>query len=223
MFMFPMIWFPNDYDLPPTLYAIMNSMVNFDVEEQTKIENLPLACHERIFDFNYPLSEKVDKTDFECMILKHFLMRRIGYDTMTAFKIALDVKLNEIMPEYNIEFDSLIGWDLFNDGETISRTTQDSGSATMTNTSDSVNDNKFSDTPQNRISEVQSGEYVTEYNYATGNSSSNSNSTDSRNTNETINRSPAEKTKIYNEFIKERRHIYTRIFEELDNLFYGLI
>ena len=153
MFMFPMIWLPNNYDLPPTLYAIMNSMVNFDAEEQTKIKNLPLACHESVFDFTYPLSEKVNKTDFECMILKHFMMRRIGYDTMTAFKIALDVKLNEIMPEYNIEFDSLIGWDLFNDGEKIARTTADSGTVTMSNTSGSVNDNKFSDTPQNKISQ----------------------------------------------------------------------
>ena len=223
MFMFPMIWLPNDYNIPPTLYSIMDAIVNYDAEEQTKIRNLPLACHEKIFDFDYPLSEKVDRTDFECMILKHFMMRRIGYDTMTAFKIALDVKLNEIMPEFNIEFDALIGWDLFKDGENISRTTADNGTSTMSNISGSVNDNKFSDTPQNRISEVQSGEYVSEYNYATGSANSNSNSSDSRTTNETISRSPAEKTKIYNEFIKERQHIYTRIFEKLDVLFYGLV
>ena len=223
MFLFPTIWLPNDYDIPPTLYSIMNSMVNFDAEEQTKIKDLPSACHDRIFDFDYPLSEKVDKDDFEILILKHFMMRRIGYDTMTAFKIALDSKLNEIMPTYNLMFDSLIGWDLFKDGETIARTTVDAGSATMTNTSGSVNDNKFSDTPQNHLSEVQSGEYVTEYNYATGSSNSNSNSSDSRSTNEMINRSPADKIKIYKEFLESKQNIYTMIFNDLDSLFYGLV
>ena len=223
MFLFPTIWLPNDYDIPPTLYSIMNSMVNFDAEEQTKIKDLPSACHDRIFDFDYPLSSKVDKDDFEILILKHFMMRRIGYDTMTAFKIALDSKLNEIMPTYNLMFDSLIGWDLFKDGETIARTTVDAGSATMTNTSGSVNDNKFSDTPQNHLSEVQSGEYVTEYNYATGSSNSNSNSSDSRSTNEMINRSPADKIKIYKEFLESKQNIYTMIFNDLDSLFYGLV
>ena len=223
MFMFPTIWLPDDYDIPPTLYSIMNSMVNFGAEEQTKIKDLPAACHDRIFDFDYPLSSHVNRDEFEILILKHFMMRRIGYDTMTAFKIALDVKLNEIMPRFNKMFDMLDGWDLFNDGEITSRTIHDSGTATMSNTSSSVNDNKFSDTPQNRIQEVQSGEYVTEYNYATGSGNSNSNSSDSRNTTETVTRTPAEKIKIYNEFLQNKDDIYTMIFNKLDTLFYGLV
>lgn len=223
MYLFPMIWLPSDNDRPPTLYAIMNSMVNFDAELKTKIEDLPMACHERIFDFNYPLSTHVDKTEFECLILNHFMMRRIGYDTMTAFKIALNAKLNEIMPTYNKMLDVLDGWNLFNDGEVTSRVIQDNGSATMSNTSGSVNDNKFSDTPQNRISEVQSGEYVTEYNYATGSSNSNSNSSDTRNTSETVTKTPADKIKIYNDFLENKQNIYSKIFEKLDDLFYGLV
>lgn len=223
MFLFPTIWLPDDNDRPPTLYAIMNSMVNFDAEEQTKIKDLPSACHDRIFDFDYPLSSHIDKDEFEILILKHFMMRRIGYDTMTAFKIALDVKLNEIMPRFNKMFDMLDGWDLFNDGEVTTRTILDNGTSTMSNTSGSVNDNKFSDTPQNRITEVQSGEYVTEYNYATGSSNSNSNSSDTRNTSETVSKTPAEKIKIYNEFLQNKDDIYTMIFNKLDTLFYGLV
>ena len=223
MFLFPTIWLPDDNDRPPTLYRIMNSMVNFDAEEQTKIKDLPAACHDRIFDFDYPLSSHIDKDEFEILILKHFMMRRIGYETMTAFKIALDVKLNEIMPRFNKMFDMLDGWDLFNDGEVTTRTILDNGTSTMSNTSGSVNDNKFSDTPQNRISEVQSGEYVTEYNYATGSSNSNSNSSDTRNTSETVSKTPAEKIKIYNEFLQNKDDIYTMIFNKLDTLFYGLV
>ena len=39
---------------PPTLYAIMNSIANYDAEEKTKIRNLAKATHEKIFDFDYP-------------------------------------------------------------------------------------------------------------------------------------------------------------------------
>ena len=90
-----------DYNIPPTLYALLNSIVNFDSETKTKIKDLASAGRSEIFDFTYPLSEKVEREDFEVLILNHFLMRCIGYDTLTAFKIALNVKLNEIMPIYN--------------------------------------------------------------------------------------------------------------------------
>ncbi len=55
------------------------------------------------------------------MILNKFLTRRIGFDTVTAFKIQLNVKMNEIMPKFNKLFNSLENWDIFNDGEIIER------------------------------------------------------------------------------------------------------
>ena len=42
---------------PPTLYALMNSIVNYGKEEQTKIRDLASECHSDIFDFEYDLSE----------------------------------------------------------------------------------------------------------------------------------------------------------------------
>lgn len=223
MFMFPMIWLPTNNDEPPTLYAIMNSMVNFDAEVKTKIKDLPAACHDRIFDFDYPLSTHINKTEFECLILKHFMMRRIGYDTMTAFKIALDVKLNEIMPLYNKLFDSIDGWDLFNDGEIISRITNDSGNATMNNSTNNTNDNIYSDTPQGHLNDIKNGTYGTDYNYATGTSQSASTSSDSRSTAESITRSPVNKVELYKQFLESKQNVYTMIFKDLDPLFYGLV
>ena len=38
---------------PPTLYAIMNSIANYDAEEKTKIRNLAKATRAKIFDFDY--------------------------------------------------------------------------------------------------------------------------------------------------------------------------
>ena len=208
-----------DYNLPPTLYRLLNSIVNFDAEEKTKIKNLASAGREDIFDFEYPLSTHVDKEDFECLILNHFLMRRIGYDTLTGFKIALNVKLNEIMPIYNKMFDMLNGWDLFNDGERV----VESGTNSLTNetSSENISDRRYSETPQNQLQNIQDGKYITDYNYDTDNGSVTSESTgsDSR----TITRTPSDKIKVYKEFIENKKSIMTMIFEDLDSLFYGLV
>ena len=216
-----------DYNLPPTLYRLLNSIVNFDSEDQTKIKDLAAAGREEIFDFDYPLSENVEREDFEVMILNHFLMRRIGYDTLNAFKIALNVKLNEIMPIYNKMFDMLDGWDIFNDGEITSRTVTDAGTNLLNNTTTSQNtsDRRYSDTPQQQLTNVRDGKYITDYNYDTdnGTTSSQSSGSDSRNTTERITRTPSDKMRLYKEFIENKKSIMTMIFEDLETLFYGLV
>jgi hypothetical protein len=236
-----------DYNLPPTLYRIMNSLANFDLDTNTdvdtqdkiKIKDLAITTRGQIFDFEYPLTENMTKEEFEVLILNHFLMRRIGYDTMNAFKIALCVKLNEIMPIYNKLFDALDGWDIFNDGEITTRSVSDAGTNSLSNTTTSTNttttnstsDRRYSDTPQNNLQNVRDGKYITDYNFDTdtgsasdsGNVLSSTSGTDSRNTIENITRSPSDKIKIYKEFIENRKSILTMIFDDLDCLFYGLV
>lgn len=228
----------NDYPEPPTVYSILNAYVNFANENPSKIKDLAKTGRAVFFDFEYPLTDKISKEDFETMILNKFMMRRIGQETVTAFKLQLNVKLNEIMPIYNKLFDALDGWDLFNDGEKVSRSVATNRSGTDVNntsgsstTSDSTtSDNRFSDTPQNKLSEVQSGAYVSEYGYtqntgtATTNNSSNStiNSNGTESVAEMISRSPADKLKIYREFIEQRKSIYSLIFDDLEDLFYKL-
>lgn len=219
--MYPII--PDMYEIPPTLYSIMNSIANFETLEKTKIRDLASMTHNKIFDFDYPLSEHVSKDEFECLILKHFIMRRIGYETMTAFKIALEVKLNEVMPIYNKMFDMLEGWDLFNDGETITRSYSESGENSIDSNSTSIMDNRYSDTPQNKLVDVQDGTYMTDYTYNTGNNTTESSASDSRLKEETIRKTPSDKIRIYKEFINNKKSIYTMIFRELDPLFYGLV
>lgn len=214
-------WFsplPTDYDIPPTIYSILNSYVNFDNDNPVKISNLANAGRAVIFDFDYPLTTNITKETFECMILNNFLMRRIGYDTVTAFKIALSVKLNEIMPKYNKLFDSMLGWNLFNDGEVITRNY--SSNISNTGSTGSISDRRFSDTPQNQLQNIQNGAYVTEYNYDTDSANSSTTGTEQRA--ETENRSNANKIELYKTFSAEINNVYTLIFKELDPLFYGL-
>lgn len=126
-----------------------------------------------IFNFTYPLSTKINKEDFECMILNHYMMRRIGFETVTAFRLQLNVKLNSIMPLYNKMFDAIDGWSIFNDGEKVSRYGRDdiesesSTENTLQNASTTTSDRRYSDTPQNELTNVQDGKYISEYNTRT--------------------------------------------------------
>lgn len=240
---------PPNCEKPPTVYSILNSIVNATKEpnEYTKIKDLAKECRSTIFDFDYPLSTNVSSETFETMILNHYMMRRIGFDTVTAFKLQLNVKLNEIMPIYNKMFDSLENWDIFNDGEKQIRSgfdNRDSNSKSEninnlennsnTNTT-TTSDNRSSDTPQNQLEDVKNGNYVTQYSYDTninsgtdnstsvGNSKTNSNTSEKNNYEETITRTSADKISILKDMQTNIKNIYTMIFDELDVLFYGII
>lgn len=222
-------------EYPPTIYALLNSYVNFGKEEKKKTYELAKYGREMIFDFDYSLTENVSKESFETMILNKYLMRRIGYETVNAFKIALAVKLNEIMPKYNVMFDAIKNWNLFSDGETYTRTYEeirsDSGQSqnNMTTGTNNTSDRRYSNVPQNQINDIKNGDYMTDYNFDTDvsnvNSQNNGSSQTSGNTtiNETTNRSSQDKVKLYSDFLKEVNNVYTYIFEELDGLFFGLV
>lgn len=194
---------PANCEKPPTVYSILESIVNYGKDEQTKIKDLAKSGRSKIFDFDYPLSNKISKEDFECMILNHYLTRRIGFDTVTLFKIKLNVKLNEIMPLYNKMFDAIDGWDIFKDGEKstrygtdnreISSTTESENVSETENslhnetTSSNTSDRRKSDTPQDVIDNVKDGKYITEYNYDTNNAEDESDSTGTSNNTTTTN------------------------------------
>ena len=199
---------------PPQLFDLLNSMVNFGREEQVKISDLPRVASSMVFDFDYPLSTKVNKQDFETMILKKFFNRRIGYETYTSWKMALDVKLNEIMPTYNKLFDALDSWDLFKDGENYTRTI-DNTTGTET---DNTNTVKNSNLPQNEIQEIDDGNYMTNYTKATNKGTGSGTSK----TTETYKKDSGNKLEIYNSFLQNRANIMSLIFKDLDSLFYGL-
>lgn len=229
MFLFPYIdngypliypFLPPDCNKPPTLYSVLNSIVNGDKDEDdyTKIKDLAKEGRSTIFNFDYPLTNNITKEKFETMILNHFLQRRIGFETVTAFRIQLDVKLNEIMPIYNKMFDALENWDIFNDGEKTVRTgtdnrTQNSTQNSTNNTNNNltnhsttstndISDRRNSELPQNQLKDLRNGSYVTNYNYDTTSNNGEDNSTSqgsSISTNNSSNNSTD--NNIYNETI----------------------
>lgn len=239
---------PNFCDAPPTIFSILNSSVNFGKSENEKIKTSKIgeAGREIIFNFEYPLTEKISKKDFETMILNHFLFRRIGTETVSAFVINLNVKMNEIMPVYNKMFESFKDWNIFNDGEKTERIGNDnqsqSSNSNMTGTNENnvtsnntdVSDRRYSDTPQSQLNEVQNGNYMTNYSYdtnknnTTNNSVSNNtsnaitNTNNTNNYNEVLKKTQGNKIEIMKEMQNNIKSIYSLIFKDLDELFYQL-
>ena len=240
--------FPNEYpnlffvpfipvinERPPTLYSLLQSIVNYGKEEQTKIKDLASVGRTTIFDFDYPLSDNITKEEFETMILNKFLMRRIGFETLTAFKIQLNVKLNEIMPMYNKLIDLLYDENSFGevtkrkgfDNRVVDNTSNTTNS--MTNTTNTTTDLRESNTPQNELENIRNGKYVTKYNYnknddiaeTNGESQNISNTKDNNNYEETT--SKINMFEIYSKLNEEIKNIYTMIFKDLDCLFYQLV
>lgn len=230
----PFPFLPPNCEKPPTVYSILESIVNYGKDEKTKIKDLAKEGRTTIFDFEYPLSEKVNKEDFECMILNHFLMRRIGFETVTAFRIQLNVKLNEIMPMYNKLFDSLDGWNIFESGEVTERigndnrtienitnsqnNTSNNLSNNSTTSSTNISDRRNSELPQNQLQNLRDGSYVSNYNYDTNNNNSSDNSS-SQGTSETTanNTTNTEDKNNYTETIRRTPADKISIFKEFQS------
>ena len=225
---------------PPTLFSILNSIANFgkDEEERTKVKDLAKVTHTKIFDFDYPLSSKIDKDKFEINILNKFLKRRIGTETVVDFKIELEVKLNEIMPKYNKMFDFLEGWDLFNDGETVERMQTDNSNkeneqntitesntnntleSTSNNETDLIQSHRESNTPQAYIENVQDNAYLSKYNYNEDKTSSDDVTSSKGNSqNNTSNNSKLNETNVstINEKITRSPADKIKLYEEFQN------
>lgn len=249
--------YPNDYffygfmpfipsinEKPPTVYTLLESIVNYGKDDKTKIKDLASVGRATIFDFDYPLSDKLTKEEFECMILNHFLMRRIGFETLTAFKIQLNVKLNEIMPMYNKLIDLLYsengfgeitkrqGFDnriIDNTSKTINEDTSTTTNS-MTNNSETnhseTSDRRESDTPQSQLENVRDGSYVTKYNYDTNTGNSQDTSTTNGNSKNTSNgeTNTNSNTKDNNNYEENTIHtnmieLYTKFNQEIKNIY----
>lgn len=237
-------------NLPPTIYSIMQSLVNYDTDEPSKIKDMWQKAREYIFNFDYALTNNVSHETFEHNILNHYLMRRINFDTVTLFQIMLENKLSEILPKYNMLWDSLQGWDIFKSGTTTREYTDNTKSFNTgnnivnshitgenTGVTNTVNNTGYSDTPQSNINDINSSEYLTEYthnvadntitnntNTITSNTSTNTGSGKSDKTiKELVTRTADNELDLFLKFQTEYNNIWTMLYSDLDCLFYGLV
>lgn len=226
---------PNNFTYPPRLVDIMQAMVNYENKNPVLLSNLAKEASSKVFNFNYPLSENIDKTEFEENILEHFITRRIGFETFAVFQIKLKNKLREIMPMYNSLFDATVNWNVFKDGYTETRNSTDNRTSNNTISSDVtqegniINDNRNSEMPQNDIGNVQDGNYLTDYSYNTQDSNNTTNSTSTNNLkddnthNETITHTIDNKSETYIKMLQAKETIYKSIYNNLECLFFQVL
>lgn len=135
----------------------------------------------KIFNFHYPIFDESYKGVLEKKIILHNYTREIAHETYSLWKLKLKTKLNEIMPYYNQLYESeLLEFNPFYDTE-LTRTSERSGDevgeitgerigsrdgtdkSVLTGTQNSNSNlfDKYSDTPQGAIANLENGLYLT--------------------------------------------------------------
>jgi len=211
-------------DEPPTLYSLMESYVNYGKEESEKVKiiNLPEAFKSYLFDFDYPLDNTL-KPSFEENFLNHYMMRRIGFETYMAFKIHLKDKLNTIMPKYNkllLEFSNI---DFRGVKEIHTRSYRKTIDENTTGTSSNTVDNRFSNVPQNEITDVQNGTYMTDYTLNTSSGRLGGTLSNDEDYLENLEIDKGDPTDEYMKLQDKINNVYDMIYKELNCLFFQVV
>lgn len=138
-------------------------------EGADNIDSILDKCWNKVFNFDFPIFDENYRQVLCRKILKHYYTREIAHETVGRWKLALNAKLNEIMPYYNqlykselLEFNPFYDVDLTrsregsgtsnrtsNNTETNSGTSKNVSSGSSTSNTDTLN--RFSDTPQNSM------------------------------------------------------------------------
>lgn len=138
-------------------------------EDADNVDSVLDKCWNKIFNFDFPIFDENYRQVLCRKILKHYYTREIAHETVGRWKLALNAKLNEIMPYYNqlykselLEFNPFYDVNLTrsregsgtsnktsNNTETNSGTSKNVSSGSGTSNTDTLN--RFSDTPQNSM------------------------------------------------------------------------
>lgn len=146
-----------------------NSAGLSESEGADNVDSILDKCWNKVFNFDFPIFDENYRQVLCRKILKHYYTREIAHETVGRWKLALNAKLNEIMPYYNqlykselLEFNPFYDVDLTrsregsgtsnktsNNTETNSGTSKNVSSGSGTSNTNSLN--RFSDTPQNSM------------------------------------------------------------------------
>lgn len=132
-------------------------------EGADNVDSILDKCWNKVFNFDFPIFDENYRQVLCRKILKHYYTREIAHETVGRWKLAMNAKLNEIMPYYNqlykselLEFNPFYDVDLTRSREG-SGTRDTTGNITNNRTSNNTGTsntntlNRFSDTPQNSM------------------------------------------------------------------------
>lgn len=182
---------------------------------------------DKVFTFKFPIFDEAYRKELCIKILRHFWTREIAHETYGAWKLRMETKLCDIMPYYNqlykselLEFNPLYDVD-------FTRTTNRDSADTVNGVNDgtSKSTDLFSDTPQNGLQDVESGEYLT--NASVSDNNYRNNNTTNSNSNENFwekvqGRTHKPAAQLLMDFRKSFLNIDMLIIDELEPLFMQL-
>ena len=193
------------------------------------VETIIAEARPKIFNFQYPIYDTSYKSILETKILKHFYTREIGFETVGLWKLKLNTKMNEIMPYYNqlyksalLEFNPLWTTDYTTshnkntDGNSINIGTTDNitennletntsniGNQSTIATDNNTRRDKYADTPQGSITDLENDRYLTNARKITEdntseNDTTNVNQTNEKNTGDTTDKGTSTNNNLFN-------------------------
>lgn len=145
---------------------ICESKSGFTEEElKTKtVDEIISAARTHIFTFNWPAYNTTWKEAIEKFILKYYYTREIGLETFGLWRLKLEVRLEEIADKYNAIIDMIEATRDDDNALHISQLLYNIDTASYGKTEGSgESKDKFSDTPQGTLANVESGTYLTDY------------------------------------------------------------
>lgn len=193
-------------------------------------------------------------------ILKHYYLREICSETVGIWKLWMNERLEMILPYYNnlyesarLEFDPLkdvnysrtydkTGSDIGTGSRSTEGSNSGTGESTQTNTNTSKTVDKYADTPQGALGNVESGTYLTNARIVNvdgsaslkGSNKSSGSYSDSENSNSTMNSTEkyvesiagkmgtASYSKMLNEYRSTLLNIDAMVVDEFSDLFMQL-
>lgn len=177
-----------------------------------------------IFNFDWDIFDESYRLPLEVKILRHFYTREIGEETVGLWKLRLQDKLTLVMPKYNQLYESArLEFNPFYDTE-YTRSGTNSGSGQTNAQSNSDTTNMHSDTPQNGLTSVLDGEYLTDADVTSATSNSGQSSQNHGAFEETIagKMGGSSYSRLLTEYRQSFINIDAMLMNELNDLFMGL-
>ena len=154
-----------------------------DSKGYNSIDEIIALARPKIFNFYYPIYDENHREELETKILKHYYTREIGLETYGLWKLKLNTRMNEIMPYYNQLYESVdfdynpmydVNYEKSHIGSNNVRSNSNSSIITASDTTkdsilheesssgtDTTRWDKFSDTPQGSLQNIENDTYLT--------------------------------------------------------------
>lgn len=160
---------------------ICESKSQFSIEElpNKSVDEIIDAAWQRIFDFDFNFYNNDWNERIAKAVLKYYYTREIGLETVGLWKLKLNTRIMEITGKYrplieaveHLTFQDFIsnykytGNNLRTDNLADTRTNdlQSQRTDNLTRQDDAESKDKFSDTPQNGLTAVEQGNYLSSY------------------------------------------------------------